>query len=99
VDGTEIPGHYPIWRVILLNDDDDGGEHTEEIEVCGTCVPKHSSFRARADVPGWPCHAVRQLRLLDEFPPEIAAVIDEGRCHPERRTPRPERPTSEEPPG
>jgi hypothetical protein len=46
------PGHYPIWRCIAWMAED-GGEETGEIEVCGICVPKHSSFPSRESVPVW----------------------------------------------
>jgi hypothetical protein len=49
-------GHYPLWRDITWLEDSE--EHTEEIEVCGTCVPKHSGFPSRSDVPEWPCAPV-----------------------------------------
>lgn len=45
--------HYPVWRDISWLED--GEECSGEVEVCGTCVPKHSSFRTRAEVPEWPC--------------------------------------------
>jgi hypothetical protein len=52
---TPVSEHYPVWRCISLDDEDE----TQEIEVCATCVPKHSAFRNRASVPGWPCNAAR----------------------------------------
>ena len=42
--------HYPVWRVIGWLDSD-GETQYEEIKVCGTCVPKHSHFRSREEVP------------------------------------------------
>ena len=42
----------------------DEGEHAEmyaELPVCGLCVPKHSSFPRREDVPVGPCRTVRIL--------------------------------------
>lgn len=42
----------------------DEGEHAEmyaELPVCGLCVPKHSSFPRREDVPEGPCRTVRIL--------------------------------------
>jgi hypothetical protein len=32
-----------------------------EIPVCGRCVPKHSHFKTRAEVPEGPCIEVREL--------------------------------------
>ncbi|GGR51758.1 hypothetical protein [Streptomyces roseolus] len=45
--------HYPVWRDVgwFTDGDDDGGE----VQVCGTCVPKHSHYPSREDVPEWPC--------------------------------------------
>jgi hypothetical protein len=58
---SAIPdGHYPIWRCISWTAED-GGEETGEIEVCGVCVPKHSSFASRAAVPDWPQHPGRVI--------------------------------------
>lgn len=40
----------------------DEGEHAEmyaELPVCGLCVPKHSSFPRREDVPEGPCRTVQ----------------------------------------
>ena len=48
-------GHYPIWRTIGYQDD--GDTEYEEIKVCATCVPKHTHFASRADVPEWPCQS------------------------------------------
>lgn len=45
--------HYPVWRVIGYRDDDD--TFYAEIQVCGLCVPKHSHFISREQVPDWPC--------------------------------------------
>ena len=53
----DLDGHYPIWRCIGWTAED-GGEETGEIEVCGVCVPKHSSFPNRETVPEWPQHRV-----------------------------------------
>lgn len=42
----------------------DEGEHAEmyaELPVCGLCVPRHSSFPRREDVPEGPCRTVRIL--------------------------------------
>jgi hypothetical protein len=41
----------------------DGDEEYGEIPVCGRCVPKHSHYSRRADVPeGW-CRTLRLLAL------------------------------------
>lgn len=60
---AELPvkpaGHYKIWRCLSWLDDD-GCDETGEVEVCGVCVPKHSSFRSRGDVPGWPLHKTEE---------------------------------------
>ncbi|MEW2635955.1 DUF6221 family protein [Streptomyces sp. NPDC048389] len=40
---------------------DNGDEETSEILVCGTCVPKHSHYGRREDVPEGPCSTVRLL--------------------------------------
>lgn len=38
---------------------EDGDERMEELPVCGHCVPKHSWFKTRAEVPTYPCATVR----------------------------------------
>lgn len=43
--------------------DEDREEAYEELEVCARCVPKHSHFATRADVPTGPCRTVRLLAL------------------------------------
>jgi hypothetical protein len=40
---------------------EDGDEEHAEIPVCGSCVPKHSWYGRRADVPEGPCRTVRLL--------------------------------------
>jgi len=45
--------HYEIWRDVYWFTD--GAEDGGEVAVCGTCVPRHSFFPSRADVPEWPC--------------------------------------------
>ena len=52
--GIMPSGHYPVWRCLSWDTAD--GEETGEIEVCGICVPKHSSFPGREAVPEWPLH-------------------------------------------
>lgn len=37
---------------------EDGDERMEELPVCGHCVPKHSWFKTRAEVPTYPCATV-----------------------------------------
>jgi hypothetical protein len=41
----------------------DGDEEYGEIPVCGRCVPKHSHYSRRADVPEWWCRTLRLLAL------------------------------------
>lgn len=41
----------------------DGEEEYGEIPVCGRCVPKHSHYSRRADVPEWCCRTLRLLAL------------------------------------
>ncbi|WP_326768654.1 DUF6221 family protein [Streptomyces sp. NBC_01591] len=40
-----------------------GGEEYSETPVCGLCVPKHSHYQRREDVPEGPCLTVRLLAL------------------------------------
>lgn len=40
---------------------DDGDEEHDEIPVCGRCVPKHSHYLSRAEVPEGPCRTRRLL--------------------------------------
>ncbi|MER7500465.1 DUF6221 family protein [Nonomuraea pusilla] len=42
---------------------EDGDEDNAEIPVCRSCVPKHSWYGSRADVPEGPCRTVRLLAL------------------------------------
>lgn len=60
--------HYIIWRDIswLERDGTEICEESAELPVCGKCVPKHSSFSSRAEVPEGPCADV--LDLLDVYP-------------------------------
>ncbi len=55
--------HAIVHRNINWLELDDGElcEETAEIPVCGRCVPKHSGFRSRAEVPEGPCIEVREL--------------------------------------
>lgn len=53
--------HDIVWRDIGWLED--GDEEYAEIPVCGQCVPKHSHFSTRADVPEGPCRTVRLLAL------------------------------------
>lgn len=43
--------------------DEDNEEAYEELEVCARCIPKHSHFRSRAEVPTGPCRTLRLLAL------------------------------------
>jgi hypothetical protein len=45
--------HAIVWRDIGWLED--GDERYEELPVCGRCVPKHSHFRTRAEVPVGAC--------------------------------------------
>lgn len=59
--------HRPIWRDIGWLEHhapDDIEDHIDEIRVCGHCVPRHSSFGSRAEVPDYPCDDVRDLALI-----------------------------------
>lgn len=50
----------------------DESEHAEmsaELPVCGLCVPRHSSFTRREDVPEGPCRTVRLLALAYQHRP------------------------------
>ena len=51
--------HYILHRNIGWTEGPD--EAWAEIPVCGLCVPKHSYYRSRADVPEGPCRTVRLL--------------------------------------
>ena len=42
---------------------EDGDEEHAEIPVCRKCVPKHSYYERRADVPEGPCLTARLLAL------------------------------------
>lgn len=42
---------------------EDGFEEGGEVAVCGLCVPRHSGFRTRAEVPEGPCPTLRLLAL------------------------------------
>lgn len=57
--------HGIVYRDIgfLEEDGDELVDATEEIPVCGRCVPKHSSFNRREDIPIGPCRTVRLLAL------------------------------------
>ncbi len=43
--------------------DEDGEEGTDEIPVCGHCVPRHSYLPHHSAVPEGPCATVRLLAL------------------------------------
>jgi hypothetical protein len=43
--------------------DEDGEEGTDEIPVCGHCVPRHSYLPHRDAVPEGPCVTIRSLAL------------------------------------
>jgi len=60
-DREEVELHHIVWRDIgwLEWDDREHAEMYEELPVCGLCVPKHSSFPTRADVPEGPCQTIR----------------------------------------
>jgi hypothetical protein len=51
--------HAIAHRNIGWTEDDDTAY--EEIPVCGTCVPKHSHYRTRAEVPEGPCIEICEL--------------------------------------
>lgn len=51
--GDSVGAHYKIWRDVGWMQD--GDEHAREFPVCGHCVPKHSWFKSRSDVPSYPC--------------------------------------------
>ena len=53
--------HAIIYRQIGWLED--GDEDNAEIPVCRSCVPKHSHYRRRLDVPEGPCLTVRLLAL------------------------------------
>lgn len=55
------PEHYIVHRDIGWLEDDDGElvECYAELPVCGVCVPRHSHFPTRADVPTGPCVFMR----------------------------------------
>lgn len=42
---------------------EDGDDEYDEIPVCGLCVPKHSHYRRREDVPEGPCLTLNLLAL------------------------------------
>jgi hypothetical protein len=60
-DRQEVELHHIVWRDIgwLEWDEGEHAEMYEELPVCGLCVPKHSSFPTRADVPEGPCQTIR----------------------------------------
>jgi hypothetical protein len=48
---------------------ENGDEESGEIPVCGLCVPKHSHYQRREDVPEGPCLTVRLLAApYDDHP-------------------------------
>ncbi|MFF9631749.1 DUF6221 family protein [Streptomyces fradiae] len=52
--------HALVHRDVLWLDSE-GGEATEEIAVCGHCVPRHSCFSDRGAVPQGGCATLRLL--------------------------------------
>ena len=61
--------HHAIWRDVGWLED--GDEAYEELEVCGACVPKHSHFPSRADVPLYPCPTIQALQGNPDPPPNV----------------------------
>jgi hypothetical protein len=57
--------HTIVHRDIGWLEDDEGEqvEMYDELPVCGHCVPKHSHFRRRDEVPVGPCPTLRLLAL------------------------------------
>lgn len=55
-----IDEHALMHRMIGYLDEE-REEAYEELEVCARCVPKHSHYRSRADVPAGPCRTIRHL--------------------------------------
>lgn len=55
--------HGIVWRDIgwLAEEDGEVVEEEAELPVCGLCVPRHSSFPRREDVPVGRCRTVRLL--------------------------------------
>jgi hypothetical protein len=67
--------HAIVWRDIGWSED--GDECYEELPVCGRCVPKHSYFPSRAEVPLGACDETKGVasRLgvhveLETVPPD-----------------------------
>lgn len=58
-DRAILKRHFLIHRDIGWMED--GDERMAELPVCGHCVPKHSWFQTRSDVPVYPCADVRDL--------------------------------------
>lgn len=58
--------HFPIFRDIgwQVTDDDVPDVVYGEVEVCGRCVPKHAHFKARTEVPDWPCPDVLLIAAI-----------------------------------
>lgn len=52
--------HAIVWRDIGWMDEERETSY-DEIPVCGRCVPKHSHFRSRAEVPEGPCDEILSL--------------------------------------
>lgn len=69
--------HSVVYREIGWLED--GQEEHDEIPVCGLCVPKHSHYQHREDVPEGPCLTVRLLALAwsdhPEYRPERAPGV------------------------
>lgn len=55
--------HYIIWRDIgwLEHVDGERDEAYAELPVCGHCVPRHSHFSSRAEVPEGPCATIQAI--------------------------------------
>lgn len=51
--------HEIVWRDISYIED--GSEVQKETPVCGLCVPRHSAFMSRSEIPEGPCATVRLL--------------------------------------
>lgn len=64
--------HYLMWRNVGWFEDDEGekAEAGAELQVCGLCVPGHSYFESRQDVPEGPCDTMKLLALTFSDHPE-----------------------------
>lgn len=59
--------HVLVLRVIAWTDED-GVLHATEHTVCGYCVPEHSYFGRREDIPEGPCATRRAFAPAGEAP-------------------------------